>query len=85
QTLSADIENLTIGGRIAEVFPKLLVAKNVLDKVLTMGMITDFDFQVALQCTEKNSSLKISRILNKKRSEIDDVLKKLEQLEIIKM
>ncbi len=85
QTLSVDIENLTIGGRIAEVFPKLLVAKNVLDKVLTMGMITDFDFQVALQCTEKNSSLKISRILNKKRSEIDDVLKKLEQLEIIKM
>ncbi len=85
QTLNADIENLTIGGRIAEVFPKLLVAKNVLDKVLTMGMITDFDFQVALQCTEKNSSLKISRILNKKRSEIDDVLKKLEQLEIIKM
>ncbi|MFX1329485.1 MAG: hypothetical protein ACFE91_15255 [Promethearchaeota archaeon] len=85
QTLSVDIENLTIGGRIAEVFPKLLVAKNVLDKILTMGMITDFDFQVALQCTEKNSSLKISRILNKKRSEIDDVLKKLEQLEIIKM
>ena len=50
-----------------------------------MGMITDFDFQVALHCTEKNSSLKISRILNKKRSEIDDVLKKLEQLEIIKI
>ncbi|MFX0104801.1 MAG: hypothetical protein ACFE75_04870 [Candidatus Hodarchaeota archaeon] len=85
QTLIADIENLTIGGRIAEVFPKLLVVKNVLEKVLSMGMITDFDFQVALQCTGENSPLKISRILAKKRTEIDDILKKLEELEIIKI
>lgn len=84
-TLIADIENLTIGGRIAEVFPKLLVVKNVLEKVLSMGMITDFDFQVALQCTGKNSPLNISRILNKKRTEINDILTKLEQLDIIKI
>jgi hypothetical protein len=84
-TLIADIENLTIGGRIAEVFPKLLVVKSVLEKVLSMGMITDFDFQVALQCNGKNSPLKISRILNINRSEVNDILKKLEQLDIIKM
>jgi hypothetical protein len=85
QTLIADIENLTIGGRIAEVFPKLLIVKNVLEKVLSMGMIDEFDFQVALQCTGKNSPLQISRILNCKHDEINDVLKKLVQLEIVKM
>jgi hypothetical protein len=84
QTLGADIENLTIGGRIAEVFPKLLVAKSVLEKVLSMGMINQYDLQVALHCTGKNSPLKISRILNKKRTEITDILKKLKRLEIIK-
>ncbi len=85
QTLNADIENLTRGGKIAEIFPKLLVAKSVLDKVLTMGMIDDFDFQIALLCTEKNSPLKISRKLSLKKNEVNDVLKKLEQLDIIKM
>jgi hypothetical protein len=85
QTLNADIENLTRGGKIAEVFPKLIVVKSVLEKVLTMGMINDLDFQIAILCTGKNSPLKISRILNLKRSEISDVLKKLEQLDIIKM
>jgi len=85
KTLNADIENLTIGGKIAEVFPNVIVAKSVLEKVLSMGMIADFDFQVALQCTGKNSPLKISRILNKKRTEIEEILKKLEELDIIKI
>jgi len=85
QTLIADIENLTIGGKIAEVFPNLIVAKNVLEKVLSMGMITDFDFQVAIQCTGKASPLKISRNLNKKRTTIEEILKKLEELDIVKI
>jgi len=50
-----------------------------------MGMINDFDFQIALLCTGKNSPLKISRMLSLKRNEIDDALKKLEQLDIVKM
>ena len=85
QTLIADIENLTIGGHIAEIFPKLLIVKGVLEKVLSMGMIDEFDLEVALQCTGKNSPLKISRFFNKKQSEIIPILKKLEELEIIKM
>jgi hypothetical protein len=85
QTLIADIENLTIGGRIAEEFPKLLVIKNVLEKVLSMGMITDFEFQVALECTGNNTPLKISRNLNNKRTKIKETLKKLEELDIIKI
>ena len=55
----------------------------MLEKVLSMGMINDHDLQVALQCNGKNSPLKISRILNKKQSEIIPILQKLEQLEII--
>ncbi|MFX0020852.1 MAG: hypothetical protein ACFE9S_00880 [Candidatus Hermodarchaeota archaeon] len=85
QTLIADIQNLTIGGRIAEIFPKLLIVKGVLEKVLSMGMIDEFDLEVALQCTGSNSPLKISRNLNKKQSDITPILQKLEQLEIIKM
>ncbi|MFW9901498.1 MAG: hypothetical protein ACFFDY_09425 [Candidatus Thorarchaeota archaeon] len=84
QTLIADIENLTIGGRIAEIFPRSLVVKKVLEKVLSMGMINNLDFQVALQCNGKNSALRISRNLSKKRPEINEILKKLEELEIIK-
>ncbi|MFX1568503.1 MAG: hypothetical protein ACFFCV_09055 [Promethearchaeota archaeon] len=84
QTLIADIENLTIGGRIAEVFPRLLVVKKVLEKVLSMGMINNLDFQVALQCNGKTSPLRISRNVSKKRQEINEILKKLEELEIIK-
>ena len=61
-----------------------MVVKSVLEKVLSMGMITDFDLQVALQCTGENSPLKISRIFNKKHTELNDILKKLEQLDIIK-
>jgi hypothetical protein len=85
QTLITDIENFTIGGKVAEVFPKLLIVKKVLEKVLSMGMINEFDFQVALYCTGKNSPLKISRMLNCKHNEINEILKKLDQLEIIKM
>ncbi len=85
QTLIADIENLTMGGRIAEVFPKLLIARGVLEKVLSMGMIDEFALKVALQCSGANSPLKISRILNKKQSEITPILQKLEELEIIKI
>jgi len=50
-----------------------------------MGMINDIDFQVALQCTGINSPLKISRNLGKKRTEIKEILKKLEELDIIKI
>ncbi len=85
QTFIADIENLTIGGRVAEVFPRLLVVKNVLEKVLTMGIINNFDFQVALNCNGENSPLKISRNLKKNLSEIHDTLKKLSQLDIIQI
>ncbi|MFX0188533.1 MAG: hypothetical protein ACFE8A_12455 [Candidatus Hodarchaeota archaeon] len=86
QTFIVDVENLMLGGRIAEVFPKVLVAKNVLEKVLTAGIISEFDLKVALQCDGNNSPLKISRMYpEKNRYEIKEILKKLEQLDIVKL
>lgn len=83
QTFTADIENLTMGGKIAEIVPKLLLIRTVLEKILSMGMIEDFEFQVALLCNGENSPLAISRKLGISRSRINEVLKKLEDLDII--
>lgn len=83
QTIIADIENLCQGGKIAEIFPKLLVVKKVLEKIKSMGMINDDDFQVALRCTGDTSPLKIARILSKPRNDINNILKKLEELDIV--
>ncbi|TFG24564.1 MAG: hypothetical protein EU533_01990 [Promethearchaeota archaeon] len=85
KTFSADIENLTHNGQIAEVFPIKLIVKNVLEKILNMGMISDFEFHVALLCSGNNSPLKISRMLGKSKMEIAEALKKLKELDIIKI
>lgn len=85
QTFIVDMENLSMGGRVGEIFPKLLVIKNVLTKILSMGMISDFEYQVALQCNGENLPLKISRIFNKNCNDIYDVLKKLTELDIVKI
>ncbi|MFX1443731.1 MAG: hypothetical protein ACFFHV_09985 [Promethearchaeota archaeon] len=85
KAFKTEIENLSLGGRIAEVFPKVLIMKSVLDKILSMGMINDFELKVALKCNGENSPLQISRLLETSRNEINDVLKKLHELDIIKM
>ncbi len=86
QSFIADIENITFGGRISEVFPKLIVVESVLERILANGIINEFDHGVALQCNGKNSPLKISRMYpEKNRTEINEILKKLEQLDIIKL
>ncbi|MFX1395088.1 MAG: hypothetical protein ACFFAH_16160 [Promethearchaeota archaeon] len=86
QTFIVDVENLLLGGRIAEVFPKVLVARNVLEKILSTKIISEFDLKVALECNGKNSPLKISRMYPEKNTnEIKEILKKLEQLDIVKL
>ncbi|MFX1447749.1 MAG: hypothetical protein ACFFCG_06395 [Promethearchaeota archaeon] len=83
QTIIADIENLCQGGKIAEVFPKLLVVKKVLEKIMSMGMINEEDFQIALRCTGETSPLRIARSLGKTRNDVNNILKKLEELDIV--
>ncbi len=84
KTFKVDIENLSMGGKYAEVIPKLLVDQKVLDKILSMGTINDFDFQVAISCNGNTSSLKISRRYKKTRNDINKSLQKLNKLDIIK-
>lgn len=79
-----DIEILTMEGKIAEEYPKLIVIKKVLKKIRSMGIINDFDYLIALKCTGNNSPLEISRMFEKTKMEIHDTLQKLKQLEIIK-
>ncbi|MFX0075301.1 MAG: hypothetical protein ACFE96_07660 [Candidatus Hermodarchaeota archaeon] len=83
QTIIADIENLCQGGKIAEIFPNLLVVKKVLEKIKSMGMINEEDFQVAIRCTGEASPLKIARSLSKSRNDVNNILKKLEELDIV--
>ncbi len=85
QTIIADIENISQGGKIAEIFPKLLVVKKVMLKILSMGMITEYDYQVALRCSGKSSPLKIARDLSTTRNDVNEVLRRLEQLDIISL
>ena len=83
QSMTADIENLTNGGRIAEIFPKLLVVKKVLEKIFSMGMISEEDLEIAIKCSGENSPLMISRLTRKTRNQVNEILRKLEQLDII--
>ena len=85
QTIIADIENLTHGGTIAEVFPNLLITVSVLKKIVSMGMVSDFEFQIAVRCDGKTSPLKISRAFGKPQNEIYESLNKLVQLDIIQL
>jgi len=52
-------------------------------KIVSMGMIDDEDLQVALKCTGKTSPLRIARELAKSRNDVNNILKKLEQLDIV--
>jgi len=83
QTIIADIENICQGGKVAEIFPKLLIGENVLPKIVSMGMIDEEELQVALKCAGKASPLRIARELGKSRNEVNNILKKLEQLDIV--
>ena len=83
QSITADIENLTNGGKIAQIFPKLLVVKNVLEKIYSMGMINEEDLEIAINCSGENSPLMIARATERTRNQVNEILRKLEQLDII--
>jgi hypothetical protein len=83
KTFKNDIEIITMQGKIAEDYPKLSVIKNILRKIHSMGIINDLEYLIALKCNGKNSPLDISRMFNKSKIEILQILQKLEEKEII--
>lgn len=86
QTFTADIENFMLGGRIAEVFPKLLIARGALEKINEASIISELELEIALLCDGKNSPFRISKnYQDMNKVEINKILKKLEQLDIIKI
>jgi len=83
-SFTVDIENFTLGGKIAEKFPKLLVGKMALDRIKTMGIIDDIEYKIANLCDGKNSAFKIARELNITKENVFRALHKLEDVDIIK-
>ena len=82
-SLIVDLENLTMGGKIAEIVPKLIIVPTVLDKILSMGIIKTIDYDIAIKCDGKSSPLKISREVDLNRNEVSEILSKLKKLDII--
>ena len=74
------------GGKIAEVFPRLLIAETVLEKIQASQIISEFEHSIALECDGTQSPFRIAKQFpSRKLVEINDILKKLEQLDIIKI
>ncbi len=84
ESFDTDIDVLSMGGHAAEILPKLIVAKSALERIKSMGMITKEEVEIAMLCDGENSPLQISRDTESLESEIRDILKKLENLDIIK-
>lgn len=80
-----DIENLARGGKVGEVHVELQIAKNALDRVKAMGVISDGEFEVAKLAQELHTSLSIAKHIGSPLSEINALLKKLADLDIIKI
>ncbi len=83
QSMIADLENLTIGGKIAEVFPKILVVHSVLDKIYSMGLIDELGYKIANLCNGSNSPHEISKRMEYSKEETYSILKKLKELDLI--
>ncbi|HMF33861.1 MAG TPA: hypothetical protein VKK79_20720 [Candidatus Lokiarchaeia archaeon] len=80
-----DIENLTRGGKVGEVNVNLQIAKTALERVLAMGVITENEFQVAKAVQEFHTPLEIAKHVGIVASEVNNLLKKLAELDIVKI
>jgi hypothetical protein len=83
---SVDIETYTLGGKVAEKFPSLLIAESALDRIIKMGVVTDFEYEISKLCDGSRSAMKIAIKLGGVSVEsVKRSLNKLEDLDIIKM
>ena len=80
-----DIETITLGGKIGEKFPKLLIAEPALERIKMMGIINGEEYNVANLCDGKTSALKIAKKLEFSTSKTKKVLNKLEDLDVVKL
>jgi len=85
QSFITDIEILTLGGKFAEQFPKLIVSLGALEKIRQMGLISEIELEIGKICKERVTALQICRKLNVPRIKIIESLKKLSKLELIQI
>nr|MDO8113324.1 hypothetical protein [Candidatus Sigynarchaeota archaeon] len=80
-----DIEMVLHDGKIAEIFPVLQIPIKTLQRINAMGVISNEEYQVGVILDGKSMSpLGIAKKLNKTKTEVMDILKKFESLDIIK-
>jgi hypothetical protein len=84
-SFAVDIETISLGGKIGEKFPKLLIAEPALERIKMMGIINADEYEVANLCDGKTSALKISKKLEITSDRAKKVLHKLEDLDIVKL
>ncbi|MBN2157571.1 MAG: hypothetical protein JW776_16105 [Candidatus Lokiarchaeota archaeon] len=80
-----DIETITLGGKIGEKFPKLLIAEPALERIKMMGIINHNEYNVANMCDGKTSAFKIAKNLNISSDEAKKILNKLDELDVVKV
>jgi hypothetical protein len=80
-----DIQNLTRGGKVGEMSIELQIAKSALDRVKAMGVITEEEFAVAITCQEFHTPLTVARHIGQPVAEINKILQKLTDLDIVKI
>lgn len=84
-SFAVDIETISLGGKIGERFPKLLIAEAALERIKMMGIINLGEYNVANLCDGKTSVFKIAKSLNISSNEAKKLLNKLEELDVVKL
>lgn len=84
-TFGVDIETISVGGKIGEKFPKLIIAEPALERIKMMGIINMDEYEVANLCDGKTSALTISKKLEISSENAKKVLNKLEELDVVKL
>ena len=82
---AVDIETITLGGKIGEKFPKLLIAEPALERIKMMGIINGEEYSVANLCDGKTSTLKIAKELELSTGKTKKLLNKLEDIDVVKL
>ena len=79
-----EIEMLTRNGKFAENLPKLIVSESTLNRLCKMDLISEKELSIAKICRGTLSPLQISEKTNITHEKVDEILKKLKKIDIIK-
>lgn len=84
-SFAVDVETISLGGKIGEKFPQLLIAEPALERIKMMGIINTEEYNVANLCDGRTSAIKIAKKLEITPTLAKKVLNKLEDLDVVKL